>query len=101
MVFHAGLDRLERDLKEVAAKWKPLGIELEVPGDELDEIGAFFGAGDGKAQGCLLGVINEWLQNTHPNAPVTREVLKQALITIGRKVQAENLPAGLLGDHYS
>ena len=101
MVFHAGLDRLERDLKGVAAKWKRLGIELEVPGDELEEIGGFFGSGDSRTQGCLLGVINEWLQNTHPNAPVTREVLKQALITIGRRVLAENLPAGLLGNHYS
>lgn len=101
MVFHAGLDRLERDLKEVAAEWRQLGIQLEVPEDELKEIGGFFGSGDTKTQGCLLGVINEWLQNTHPKAPVTREVLKQALITIGRKVQAENLPAGLLGDHYS
>ena len=81
------------DLKPVAAKWKALGIELEVPMEELKAIGARFTGEDGKAQACLQRVVDHWLENS--TRPPTGEVLKEVLEAVGHKRQANELPEGL------
>ena len=82
------------DLKSVAAKWKALGIELEVPMEELKAIGARFTGEDGRAQACLQRVVDHWIENS--TRPPTGEVLKEVLEVVGHKRQANELPEGLL-----
>ena len=82
------------DLNPVAANWKALGIELEVPLAELNAIGALFTGDAGKAQVCLRRVLLEWLNNS--TKPATREVLVEALSAVGQKRRAAELPQGLL-----
>lgn len=83
------------DLNPVAANWKALGIELEVPLAELNAIGALFTGEGGRAQVCLRRVLLEWLNNS--TKPATREVLVEALRTgaMGEKRRADELPQGL------
>ena len=81
------------DLKPVAAKWKALGIELEVPIEELKAIGARFTGEDGKAQACLQRVVDHWFENS--TRPPTGEVLKEVLEAVGHRRQANELPEGL------
>ena len=82
------------DLKSVAAKWKALGIELEVPMEELKAIGARFTGEDGRAQACLQRVVDHWIENS--TRPPTGEVLKEVLDAVGNRRQANELPEGLL-----
>ena len=82
------------DLKPVAAKWKTLGIQLEVPMEDLNAIGALFTGEDGKAQACLQRVVDHWLGNS--TRPPTGEVLKEVLEAVGHRRQANKLPEGLL-----
>ena len=81
------------DLKSVAAKWKALGIELEVPMEELKAIGARFTGEDGRAQACLQRVVDHWIENS--TRPPTGQVLKEVLEAVGHKRQANELPEGL------
>ena len=92
--LHAELRRLINDLKPVAAKWKALGIELEVPMEELKAIGALFTGEAGKAQACLQRVVDHWLENS--TRPPTGEVIKEVLEAVGHRQQANELPKGLL-----
>ena len=81
------------DLKPVAAKWKTLGIQLEVPMEDLNAIGALFTGEDGKAQACLQRVVDHWLENS--TRPPTGQVLKEVLEAVGHRRQANELPEGL------
>ena len=81
------------DLKPVAAKWKTLGIQLEVPMEDLNAIGALFTGEDGKAQACLQRVVDHWLENS--TRPPTGQVLKEVLEAVGHRRQANELPKGL------
>ena len=92
-LIHAELRCLINDLRPVAAKWKTLGIELEVPMEDLKEIGARFTGEDGKAQACLQRVVDHWLENS--TRPPTGEVLKKVLEAVGHRRQANELSEGL------
>ena len=82
------------DLKPVAIEWKTLGIELEIPIEDLNAIGALFTGQGGKTQACLQKVVYHWLENS--TRPPTGEVLKEVLEAVGHKRQANELPKGLL-----
>jgi len=89
------LDRLTTDLSPVASKWRELGIQLEVPMEELDAIVTHITGEQGMAEVCLQRVILEWLSNS--TKPITRDVLVEALgsSSVGEIHRAKELPQGL------
>jgi len=91
-LLYVDLDRLTSDLSPVASKWLELGIQLEVPMEELDAIGTLITGEQGKAEVCLQRVVLEWLSNS--TRPITRDVLVEALgsSSVGEIHRAKELP---------
>ena len=68
------------DVIELAAQWKPLGIQLNIPIETLDAIREE----KDLCQGCLLQIINEWLvkvKGPHTKAMLV-EVLKKKAVRL-------------------
>ena len=72
---------------KIAPKWRSIGIQLGVPGHELDTIQANNRGDPHMVQNCLSLVFNWWLKNKDD---VTPERLAQAVHIVGEhKVEVE------------
>ena len=90
----------QRELKElvisqVAHKWFPIGIELGMSGEQLEEIQ---GNSNGILERCLGNLFYEWEQNPHEDKPFTWGTLINILRSV--KVGEESF-AKKLEEHFS
>ena len=72
----------------MAAKWRVLGLKLEVPHHQLDIFQANHQRSPNHVQDCLTSMFDWWLKND--NDP-TYEKLAQAIAAIGERQLAKTL----------
>ena len=65
---------------KIASQWRNIGIQLGVPGHELDNIQENCRGGPHMVQNCLSSVFDWWLKNEQD---ITPEKLAQAIHIVG------------------
>jgi hypothetical protein len=65
---------------KIASRWRSIGVQLGVPGHELDNIEAN-SRGPHMVQDCLSRVFDWWLRNEQDTTP---KKLAQAIHTVGK-----------------
>ena len=72
---------------KIASQWRNIGVQLRVPGHELDTIQANHRGDPHMVQNCLSSVFDWWLKNKQD---ITPEKLAQAIHVVGEsKVEGE------------
>lgn len=72
---------LNKDLKDLGARWKMLGIHLGFTQEEIDRIDADVNHINSKTEHCFPLVLGAWLKGQ--GDPVNKETLVEAIKTVG------------------
>ena len=68
---------------KIASQWRNIGVQLGVPGNELDNIQANCRGDPHVVQNCLSRVFNCWLSRSKRDTDITPKKLAQAIHIVG------------------
>jgi hypothetical protein len=68
---------------KIASQWRSIGVQLGVPGHELDNIQANCCGDPHMVQNCLTRVFQWWLTRNKQDTDITPERLAQAIHIVG------------------
>ena len=68
---------------KIASQWRNIGVQLGVPGNELDNIQANCRGDPHVVRNCLSRVFNWWLTRSKRDTDITPKKLAQAIHIVG------------------